>query len=396
MSITEEQKKIVKSTAPILKENGKEITSIFYKHLFEVHPELLNFFNQTNQKQGTQPLALANIIYFAAENIDHLEVLMPEVQIVAHKHRSLTVQPEHYPIVGKFMLKAIAEVLGEKATPEILDAWSTAYAIIADIFIVTERKLYDELGNNEIDKGFIPFTIVKKEKISDGPIYSFEIKRSDGKKLIDYHSGQYITLRIKKNGLFHNRHYGLVRPFDGKIYRVGIKQVNNCEPKGILSSELIENYHEGDTILASLPAGTFSIVNDAKHHLFIAGGVGITVLSTMIETLYKEGKSHMVTLIHCVPGKEQAAYTNRMRMCVLEKQYHVLYQGRYLLKELIKKTLTPETHVYLCGATPFMNTVEDHLEECEIPSSHIHMNAFRPSLSMIRNAVKDQSTTRSL
>ena len=50
MSITDEQKQIIKSTAPILKENGKEITSIFYKNLFQANPELLNLFNQTNQK----------------------------------------------------------------------------------------------------------------------------------------------------------------------------------------------------------------------------------------------------------------------------------------------------------------------------------------------------------
>jgi nitric oxide dioxygenase len=396
MSITEEQKKIVKSTAPILKENGKEITSIFYKHLFEVHPELLNLFNQTNQKAGTQPLALANVVYFAAENIDHLEVLMPEVQIIAHKHRALTVQPEHYPIVGKYMLQAISEFLGDKSTPEILDAWSTAYKVIANILIETENKLYENLGNNEDDKGFIPFTIVKKEKIADGPIYSFEIKRCDGGKMIDYYPGQYITLRIKKDGLFHNRHYGLVRPFDGKIYRVGIKQINDCEPKGVFTNELIENYNVGDKILASLPAGTFAVIDDAKYHLFIAGGVGITVLSTMIESLYKQGKSKSVTLIHCVPGKEYAAYINRMRTYVPEKQFHLMYQGRHLLKELIRKTVTPETHVYLCGAAPFMNTVEDHLETFHFPSSRIHMNAFRPSLSMIRNAVKDQSTTKSL
>jgi ferredoxin-NADP reductase len=85
-----------------------------------------------------------------------------------------------------------------------------------------------------------------------------------------------------------------------------------------------------------------------------------------------------------------------MKNCVPEKQFHLLYQGRHLLKELIKKSVTPETHVYLCGPTPFMNTAEDHLEECQLPSSQIHMNAFRPSLSMIRNAVKDQSTTKSL
>jgi ferredoxin-NADP reductase len=116
----------------------------------------------------------------------------------------------------------------------------------------------------------------------------------------------------------------------------------------------------------------------------------------MIETLHRQGKSHMVTLIHCVPGKEHAAYTIQMRNCVPEKQFHLIYQGRHLLKELIKKIVTPETHVYLCGPTPFMNTVEDHLEEYQFPSSQIHMNAFRPSLSMIRNAVKDQSTTKPL
>jgi len=55
MPLTHEQKEIIKSTAPVLKENGKEITSIFYKHMFQTHPELLNIFNQTNQQSGTQP-----------------------------------------------------------------------------------------------------------------------------------------------------------------------------------------------------------------------------------------------------------------------------------------------------------------------------------------------------
>ncbi|CAF4814239.1 unnamed protein product, partial [Rotaria sp. Silwood2] len=84
MSLTNEQKKTVKSTVPILKESGKEITSMFYKQMFIAHPELLDLFNRTNQKIGAQPLALANTIYFAAENIDHLDALTPQVKIIAH------------------------------------------------------------------------------------------------------------------------------------------------------------------------------------------------------------------------------------------------------------------------------------------------------------------------
>ena len=43
-----------------------------------------------------------------------------------------------------------------------------------------------------------------------------------------------------------------------------------------------------------------------------------------------------------------------------------------------------------------MNKVEDYLAECGHPSSQIHIEAFQPSLSLIKNAVKDQSTTKSL
>jgi len=396
MSITQAQKEIVKSTAPILKENGKEITSIFYKHIFQAHPELLNLFNQTNQKIGTQPLALANTIYFAAENIDNLDVLIPQVQQIAHKHRALTVLPEHYPIVGKYLLLAINEFLGGTADANLLNAWSAAYDMIASIFIEIEKKLYDEFGPDERDKGFISFTIVKKEKIANGPIVCLTLERRDGGKIHDYHPGQYLTLRIKKGDYFHNRHYSLIQPFDGKTYRIAIKQELDQERKGIVSNEIINNYKEGDKILATLPAGTFTLIENAKHHLFIAGGIGITVLSSMIQELHKQGKSNTVTLIHCVPTEGHAAFANQMRSILPRNQYHLLLQGKRLLQGLIRNTVKPDTHVYLCGSVPFMNKVEDYLVECGHPFSHIHTEAFRPALSLIKNAVKNQSNTKSL
>jgi nitric oxide dioxygenase len=396
MPITEEQKEIIKSTAPILKENGKEITSIFYKHLFKDHPELLNLFNQTNQKIGSQPLALANTIYFAAEHIDNLSILMPQIQLIAHKHRALTVLPEHYPIVGKYLILATNEFLGGTGNSSILNAWSAAYDIIASIFIDLEKKLYDNLGPDERDKGFIPLTIVKKEKVANGPIVSLTLERRDGGKIHNYHPGQYITLRIKKGNYFHPRHYSLIQPFDGKTYRIAIKQEIDHEPKGIVSNEIINNHNVGDKILASLPAGTFTLIENAKHHLFIAGGIGITVFLSMIQELHKQGKSNIVTLIHCVPTEGHAAFANQMRSILPRNQYHLLLQGKRRLQRLIRDILKPDTHVYLCGSVPFMNKVEDYLAKSSHPSSHIHIEAFRPSLSLLKNAVKDRSNTKPL
>ncbi|CAF0716704.1 unnamed protein product [Adineta steineri] len=396
MSLTEEQKQIIKSTAPILKENGKEITSIFYKQLFKAHPELLNMFNQTNQKIGTQPLALANTVYFAAENIDDLGVLMPQIQHIAHKHRALMVQSEHYPIVGKYLLQAIKEFLADKATSEILDAWSDTYNIIASIFINIEKNLYDKFNQDPRDKGFNSFTIVKKEKIANGPIISFKLERTNGGKMYNYHPGQYLTLHVKKGNYYHNRHYSLTQSFDGRSYCIAIKQENDRQPKGIISNEIINNYRIGDKILASFPAGTFSLIKDAKHHLFIASGVGITVFSSLIQTLYKKGKSNIVTLIHCVPSQGHAAFASQMRSILNPNQYHLLLQGRYLLQNLINDIIKQDTHVYICGSTSFMNKVQDYLIECNHPMSHIHTESFRPSLSLIKNAVKNQSNTKSL
>lgn len=50
--LTEQEQDIIKQTVPLLKDKGTKITSVFYSKMFESHPELLNMFNQTNQKKG--------------------------------------------------------------------------------------------------------------------------------------------------------------------------------------------------------------------------------------------------------------------------------------------------------------------------------------------------------
>ena len=81
--------------------------------------------------------------------IDNLEVILPVVKQIAHKHRSLGIKPEHYPIVGKHLLLAIKDVLGDAATDEIIDAWAEAYGVIADAFISVEAEMYDEAANQQ-------------------------------------------------------------------------------------------------------------------------------------------------------------------------------------------------------------------------------------------------------
>ncbi len=133
---------VVKSTVPVLQEKGVEITTHFYKIMFENNPEVKTMFDMSRQESGAQPMALAMTVLAAAQNIDRLETLLPAVQKIGARHVELNVKPEHYPIVGQNLLQALKDVLGDGVTEEVMEAWGKAYNIIADIFISVEKDIY--------------------------------------------------------------------------------------------------------------------------------------------------------------------------------------------------------------------------------------------------------------
>jgi nitric oxide dioxygenase len=382
MVLTDEQKKVVKSTAPVLKENGKKIATIFYKKIQDAHPELRNFFNQTNQTSGSQPMALAHTLYCAAEHIESLETLMPQVEQIANKHRALLVKPEHYPIVGKFLLEAIAEFLGDKATPEILESWKATYSVISGIFIGLEKKMYADLGGDERDKHFIDFKIVKKEQVAGGPTFELTLERQDGGKLHSYQPGQYVAIRLEKDGLTHNRFYGLTTPFNGQTYSVLVRKEPQDASNAVVSNEIVSSRGVGSTISVSNPSGTFLLVKDAASNVFISGGVGIGPIGAMIQDLNKNGKSASTTLIHCVRAADQSSYGDKLGATLPSGRY-VSLVGEELSKGVLSGKLQHGSQVYVSGADGFVTLVDKVLAECGHPKSQIHSEAIGPTLAVL-------------
>src|SRR5699024_5476203 len=214
MSLSNETIKIIKSTVPVLEVHGATITKVFYENMLTEHPELLNMFNEVNQKEGKQQQALANLVYAAAQNIDQLENVLTEVQLVANKHRGLGVKPEHYPIVGKYLLLAIKEVLGDAATDEIMNAWEEAYGLIDQVFIDTDK--------------------VKESDV----ITSIYLKAKDNKELANYKTGQYLTVRvtIPNEKYMQIRHYTISAAPGTDTYRISVKKEIDCTPNGKVST----------------------------------------------------------------------------------------------------------------------------------------------------------------
>lgn len=395
--LTKETIEVIKSTVPVLEAHGTTITSVFYKKLFENHPELLNIFNHANQRQGRQQTALANAVYAAAVHIERLKDILPVVKQIGEKHRALGILPEHYPIVGTTLLAALKEVLGDAATPVILNAWAEAYQVIADVFINIEADMYEKAASVPGGwSGFRRFIIDRKVEESS-VISSFYLVPEDGKEVSDYNAGQYITLRVKPEGdsYFHLRHYSLSTAPGKPYYRITVKREDgvNGEGAGIVSTWLHRQAEEGTVIEVSAPAGSFTLNTDTELPLvLISGGVGLTPLLSMLETVLTRQPSRQVVYIHAAKcGSQQAMREHIHELTAKHPQLssYIIYESPeqedqchktgYIDLEFLQKTTDPGSDFYFCGPVPFMRAVYSHLKAMGVPAERTHYEFFGPA-----------------
>lgn len=271
--MTTDQKQLVNATVPTLKEHGLLLTTHFYNRVFAHNPELKNVFNQENQQNGRQPMALASAVLAYAEHINDPSVLGTALTRIGHKHTSLDIRPEHYPVVGQHLLASIGEVLGDAATPALLDAWGAAYGQLADLMIGIEASLYatqaDKPGGWE---GWRPFAVRTKVTELDGTM-SLQLYPIDGGLVADHQPGQYLSVRlyVPQLNLFQPCQYRPTNVPNGAYYQISVKR--DPSPSGQIRSWLCDGVQPGDHLDVSAPAGVCPVaVKPEKPVLPPTGG----------------------------------------------------------------------------------------------------------------------------
>lgn len=393
---------VIKSTVPVLKEHGTAITKRFYQMMFSNHPELLNVFNHANQKKGRQPSALANAVYAAAANIDQLENIIPVVKQIAHKHRSLGITPEQYPIVGQNLLAAIKEVLGDAATDEIIQAWADAYGVIAQVFIDIEAEMYEAAEKVAGGwRGFRPFIVDRKVKESD-VITSFYLIPQDGAAISSFLPGQYITVKLNIPGeeYIHLRQYSLSDKPGLPYYRISVKREAgvNDQPDGIVSTYLHDHVQEGDVLEFSAPAGDFTLnIEDTRPVVLISGGVGLTPMVSMLNTVIERQPMRKVYFIHAAQNSKVHAMKQdiaaladehnqlSVHWCYSDPTEEDLAQKSFdkegfvttdWIRDIVQET---SASYYFCGPVPFMKQIYQSLKELGVPQQDVYYEFFGPA-----------------
>jgi len=143
-TLSEQSTKIILDTSKTVVVSATAITAQMYKIMFSKYPHVKELFK--NQPEN-QYMILAEALSLFCVNIDKVERLRPALEVIARKHVETKVKRGHYPIVGSSLIKAMEDVLGDKATIEFIDAWTEAYKYLSKILIQMEDKMYKELKN---------------------------------------------------------------------------------------------------------------------------------------------------------------------------------------------------------------------------------------------------------
>lgn len=378
--LTENEKAIIKETVPVLQEKGTEITSFFYKRMFNQHPELKNMFNQTNQKRGLQSTALAQSVLAAALNIEDLTRILPVVKEIAYKHCALQVPPAGYDIVGENLIAAIEHVLSLENDNPIVQTWTKAYGEIANVFISVEKEIYEQMAWS----GFKPFELIDIEQVTDN-IKLFTIKSTEI-DLSQFEPGQYITVDVESEKLPYRakRHYSIV---EGNVDQLSfaVKRDVTENNEGEVSTILHDEFKVGDMINLSAPVGDFTLNHVSKPQLFIGSGIGVTPLVPMFRhVVSSQGTAQFIQNTNDI---DQIPFQEKLSEIANNEDnanyiIHDKNQNGYIDAEYLKQYLTDDTEIYVCGGTEFLKSIISILKEIGVATERIHFESFIPKLSV--------------
>ncbi len=361
---------IIKQTLPLVGANITKITPIFYEKMFAAHPELIaDTFNRGNQKSGEQQKALAaSIATFAAMLVDdNAPDPVEMLSRIGHKHVSLGIVEDQYPIVHDNLFAAIVEVLGEDVvTPEVAAAWDEVYWLMAKVLIDYERELYRSAGvaDGEV---FTTAEIISRKQLP-AEAMEFTIRPDEmTEKFMDALPGQYTSIGVRlPDGARQLRQYSLVDvDKETGCIRIAVQR------DGEVSSFLMDSLSDGDRVDATLPAGDLVLDDSNTPVVLVSQGIGSTPMVGMLSALAAAKSERTVVVLHADSSAQDHAQRDLQESLSAQigATYNLFYREsgqRMNLGELMNEGVLPTgAHWYLCGGTSFLQDIREQIADGE-------------------------------
>lgn len=218
----------------------------------------------------------------------------------------------------------------------------------------------------------ISVRVARKQPEADD-IVSFELVADNGQSLPAFSAGSHVDVQLP-GGV--SRSYSLCNP-PHENHRYLIAVLRDAASRGG-SQAMHDGVHEGQLLQISAPKNHFELAHDAKRHLLLAGGIGVTPLLCMAERLAVMGADF--ELHYCTRSLERTAFVDRIAQSGFagQVQFHHddgAVEQRLALPALLGQPRAGE-HAYVCGPQGFMDAVLGQARAAGWPEAQLHFEYF--------------------
>ena len=213
----------------------------------------------------------------------------------------------------------------------------------------------------------------------------------DGTPPLSFRAGQHLTVVVEANGTTHRRCYSFsTPPLAGARPAITVKRM----PDGLVSRHLHDRIRAGDTLVVDEPTGGFTVDTDpssARDIVLVAGGVGITPLMSIAETVLRAEPGSRVVLLCGNRSEDEIIFAQRIARLAAEFAPRLLVRhaldaasegwtglrgaldGPLVLQALEGRAADA---YYVCGPEPMMRSVCEVLAASGVASERIHTERF--------------------
>lgn len=212
----------------------------------------------------------------------------------------------------------------------------------------------------------------RKAIVADG-ICSFEFRLANGEQLPAFTAGAHVDVHLPSGVV---RQYSLCNsPEERHRYLIGVLKDPLSRGGSKAMHELVE---QGQTLQISEPRNLFPLATQAKHHVLIAGGIGITPMMAMAHELERQGADF--ELHYCFRSRERAAFVETLENAPFAHRVIVHDDSSAIPSTLDASALlqNPEIgrHIYVCGPGGFMDYILTTAAAAGWPEDQVHREFF--------------------
>lgn len=217
-------------------------------------------------------------------------------------------------------------------------------------------------------------------------ICDFEFVAPDGADLPPFTAGAHIDVFLA-NGCI--RQYSLCND-PAERHRYVIAVLRDAQGRGG-SLAMHDKLRVGTLVSVSVPRNHFALVADTSRYVFVAGGIGITPIMSMIAAAHFS--KHDFHLYYATRSPLRTAFLPQLQ-ALIETGHVTLHHDEGVSENgldfsTILATPQPDTHLYCCGPSGFLDAVLT--ATAGWPSGTVHVERFSAPPASSRTAAESSS-----